>query len=140
MPLSSIARKNVVTAKPDATLEQLAKLMEKHNVGSVVIVEGKKPVGIVTDRDLVVRAVVKGKGARETRARDIMTPDPKVLPESYGICEALREAKEAGVRRIPLVDDQGNLTGIVSIDDIIFLVGQELEDIATIIGGEAPRL
>jgi CBS domain-containing protein len=140
MPLSSIARRKVVTAPPDASLDTIARLMEKHNVGSVVITEGSKPVGIVTDRDLVVRAVVKGRAAKDTHARDIMTRNLKVFRERDGICEALAEARKAGVRRLPIVDDEGNLTGIVSIDDLVFLIGKELGDIAEILRKEGPRL
>jgi len=113
--------------------------MRDKNVGSVVIVENNRPVGIVTDRDIAIRVLGNDQPA-EIPVKNIMTENPVTLKEDEGIFEALERVKDVGVRRFPVVDNDGNLTGIVTIDDFVYLLGKEMSDIATIIEKEAPNL
>jgi len=133
MYLSDIAQESVVQASPDATVFDVCRLMEQQNVGCVVIVEGEKPVGIVTDRDIMLRIVLSGKDPRSTRISEGMTRDPVVFPRTTGLGEAFRAWKEHSFRRVPLVDTEGRITGIVSLDDLVQLVSDEVSSVASII-------
>ncbi|ACO04251.1 MAG TPA: CBS domain-containing protein [Persephonella sp.] len=139
MGIKNVARKEVITASPDTPVKDVAKLMRDKNVGSVVIVENNRPVGIVTDRDIAIRVLGNDQPA-EIPVKNIMTENPVTLKEDEGIFEALERVKDVGVRRFPVVDNDGNLTGIVTIDDFVYLLGKEMSDIATIIEKEAPNL
>ena len=126
-----IARKaeDVVTTEPEMTLRDVAKMMEDENVGSVVVVEGGEPVGILTDRDVTVRAVARGLDADETTAREVMTDDLVVVNANDSIDELIETFDAADVRRMPVVD--GNeIAGIVTLDDIAVLLSVELGGIA----------
>ncbi|WP_457622207.1 CBS domain-containing protein [Persephonella sp.] len=139
MGIKNVARKEVVTASPDTPVKDIAKLMRDKNVGSVVVVENNRPVGIVTDRDITIRVLGNDQPA-EIPVKNIMTENPVTLREDEGIFEALERVKDVGVRRFPVVDNEGNLTGIVTVDDFVYLLGKEMSDIATIIEKETPNL
>ncbi len=139
MGIKNVSRKNVVTASPDTPVKEIAKLMRDRNVGSVIIVEENRPVGIVTDRDITIRVLGNDQPA-EIPVKNIMTENPVTLKEDEGIFEALERIKDFGVRRFPVVDNKGNLTGIVTVDDFVYLLGKEMSDIASIIEKEAPNL
>ena len=119
----------VVTTEPETKLRDVAKTMEDENVGSVVVVEGGEPVGILTDRDVTVRAVARGLDADETTAREVMTDDLVVVNANDTIDELIETFDAADVRRMPVVD--GNeIAGIVTLDDIAVLLSVELGGIA----------
>jgi CBS domain-containing protein len=131
-------RPNVVTASPDAPASELADRMREHSVGSVVVVEDGRPVGIVTDRDLSVGPFAAGDDPDETPARDVMTPDPETVTEDAGLMDVSERLCEAGVRRLPVVGDDGSLSGIVTLDDMAVLLTAELTDLAGVIQAESP--
>ncbi len=140
MGLKECCRRNVVTSAPAARVSEIVRLMEEKNVGSVVLVEGRKPVGILTDRDIVIRAVAKGLEIKTTRAEEIMTRDPLCLREDTGLYEALKQLQGKRFRRIPVVDAKGQLTGIVTLDDLIRLLAQELSFISTVLEEQVPSV
>ncbi len=88
------------------------------------------PVGILTDRDIVVEVVAKGVDARAITVSDAMTPSPFVLRADQGIHFALQEMRHHGVRRAPVVDDDGIMQGVLSLDDAIEYAATLLGDIA----------
>jgi CBS domain-containing protein len=119
----------VVTTEPETKLRDVAKTMEDENVGSVVVVEGGEPVGILTDRDVTIRAVARGLDTDETTAREVMTDDLVVVNANDTIDELIETFDAADVRRMPVVD--GNeIAGIVTLDDIAVLLSVELGGIA----------
>ena len=124
--MSALHHGEAVSLGPDATAWEIADAMDVNGVGSVVIVDAdRRPVGIVTDRDLVRRVVAKGLDetkvpASELMSRDVVTGDPN---ETSG--ELLDRMRARGVRRIALVDD-GKLAGVASFDDILFGLATEL--------------
>ncbi len=127
MPLREFARSSVVTASPDEPIEQIARKMADEGVGSVVVTEGSRPVGIVTDRDVTVRAVANG-GGDGMRAEDVMSSDLCTESEGSGLYEAVQSMGEHGVRRLPICDGDGELTGIITADDVReFLTNEERE-------------
>jgi len=140
MSIKSISRKEFISISQDASIKEVAGIMASRNVGSVVVVEDGKPVWILTDRDIVVRLVNKGINPSEVKVSELMTKVPICLQEDLGILEALEIVKQKGVRRYPVVDKDGKMTGIVSLDDIVYLIGKEMCDISNIIVKASPNL
>jgi CBS domain-containing protein len=118
----------VITAAPSDDVRAVAARMRDRRVGSVVIVEGNRPVGIVTDRDLAVRVVAAGLPA-ETPVADVMTIDPTVARSDAGVDTILSTMRKAGARRLPLVDERGHLVGIITHDDLLLLLAREMTDL-----------
>ncbi len=121
-----IMTKSVSTATRDASLQDVAKLLKNGDIGILPIVEEGtgRLVGLITDRDIVVRAVAEGKSITDTKAGDVMTPELfTAAPDDFAFL-AVRTMGDKQVRRVPIVDEQGVLHGIVSMADIAL----EMED------------
>lgn len=128
MKLNDIFTRNVITAEPQATLATVAGLMQEHNVGAVVVVEERRPVGIITDRDL---ALALGARAVSPQAavQTAMTHHVLAISEDSGIFSATKFMREREVRRLPIVDGADHLVGIVSLDDLLRYLGRELHNL-----------
>jgi CBS domain-containing protein len=118
----------VVSASPRDSLAAVAGLMETHNVGAVVIVEDHRPVGIVTDRDVAL-AVAARERSPQTAAAAVMTAPAQTITPREGVFAATLAMKENHVRRLPVVDDNGWLVGIVTLDDVLRVLGRELHNL-----------
>jgi CBS domain-containing protein len=129
MKLSDLFSKGAITALPDDTLASVAQKMLEHNVGAVVIVQGERPIGIITDRDLALALGAEGVLPEEP-ARRLMTRRVLTIADDAGIFTATRFMKECEVRRLPIVDRQDRLVGIVTLDDLLRCVGRELYNLA----------
>lgn len=140
MSLGNLCRREIVCVDRGATIEEVARLMEEKNIGSIIVVEERKPMGIVTDRDILLRVINRGLDSERTSVADVMTKQIVTLREDMGLFEALQQVKGKGIRRFPIVDAKGNLQGIMTLDDILYLLGKEMADIASIIEEEGPRL
>jgi CBS domain-containing protein len=121
----------VVTVQPLATLREAAFLMRNRHVGALVVVEGGRPVGILTDRDIVV-AVIAVPGARPEGIRvcDVMQTRLAVAHEHESVFDLARTMCERGVRRLPVVAGDGSLAGMVTMDDVLRVIGGELARLA----------
>lgn len=139
MTIGDFARREVVTAGPDVSLLEVAGLMATANVGSVVIVDGRQPIGIVTDRDLVLDVLGLDRDPAELSADEVMSEDLVVADAGDDVLDVLRRMHEAGVRRIPVMDGE-RLSGIVTLDDFVALLAEELGSLAGVIEAESPRL
>jgi CBS domain-containing protein len=129
MKLNEIFTRSVVTARPEETLAAVALRMQKHNVGTVVIVEEQRPVGIVTDRDLAL-ALGARRVSPQTEVQKVMTRHVLAIPEDTGIYTATKFMREREVRRLPIVDREDHLVGIVTLDDLLQFLGRELYNLA----------
>lgn len=140
MSVGKICQRNVDVITPDDPIRTAAKRMAKRRVGSLVVLgAGEKPVGIVTDRDIVVRVLGDDRDPDHTAVADVMTREPSVISEFTPVEEALTTMRTLGVRRLPVTGSDGRLVGIISIDDFVrFLVG-ELGDIGQVLEKEAPH-
>jgi CBS domain-containing protein len=136
MPITDFCNTPVVTISPDQQVLKAVKLMRNKNVGAVVITAQEKPVGILTDRDVVMRVTAEGREASTTRVRDVMTPNPVVISEEEGIWELIQIMKEHGKRRYPVVSGKGKLVGIITLDDLIALIGVEMSGLSQAISSE----
>ena len=143
MPIGDICVREVVTATRETTVQQAAQLMRENHVGDLLVVEHingvRQPVGIVTDRDIAVAVVAPGLDPAVLSVGDIMGPELKTVDEDEGIFETLHQMRDAGVRRIPVVTSQKALAGIVSTDDIVQLLADELTEVAKLISREQRR-
>lgn len=120
----------VITARPDELVGDVARKLRDHRVGCVVIERNGKPFGIVTDRDVAIRVVADGLDPSSAKAEAVATLDPVVVREIEGIETAARRMREYGVRRLPVVDECGNIQGIVTADDLVRVLGRELGDLS----------
>lgn len=141
MSVENFARKEVITLKPSDSVFDAIKLMKEKNIGSVLIVDDEnRPVGIITDRDVVLRVVYEGLDPKTTALDKVMTRGLSVLEEGMGLFEALSFMREEGVRRYPIVDSDGKLIGFLSLDDVLYILGKELASVADILEKERPSL
>jgi CBS domain-containing protein len=141
MSLETLCRREIACVDVKSKVIDATKLMEEKNVGSVVVIQNDMPVGIITDRDIVIRVVNKGLDAGKCAVADIMSLDLVTLKQETGLYDALEQIKESGggVRRYPIVDEHGTVKGIITLDDVIYLLGREMSDVSAIIETERPR-
>jgi len=130
MPIGEYCNVDVVCCAPDATLTEVAALMREHHVGDVVVVgmhaDARVPIGIITDRDIVIEAIAPEVDLNLITASDIMTSPLMTTHEDAGFFETLQLMRSLKVRRLPVVRGDGTLFGIVTIDDIVNLLSVEL--------------
>lgn len=143
MPVSEICNREVIIVRRDDTVHEAAKLMRQHHVGDVVVVEERKgmrvPVGIVTDRDLVVEIMAPAVEQMVITVGDIMGPNLVTVKESMGIYESIQYMRSEGVRRLPVVDSEGGLVGILTLDDLLELLAEELLELSRLVKYEQKK-
>ena len=143
MPIGELAIREVVVAQRETSVLEAARLMRQYHVGDIVVTDqpdGKRvPVGIVTDRDIVLEVLAQGVDAGRLSVGDIMTRDLITVSESEGILQTVQLMRAKGARRAPVVDKEGALVGIVAADDFIELLAEELTELARLISREQKR-
>lgn len=115
--VKNVMNKNVKTISPSATMAEAAKVMKKNRIGSLVIVEGDRPVGIITERDLAYKIIAEERSL-DTEVRKVMTKDLKTVEPEKSIKDAAKVMAAHVIRRLPVIEG-GKLVGIVSIEDIM---------------------
>ena len=143
MPASEICNREVDIVQRDSNVHEAAKLMRQHHVGDVVVVEERKgvqvPVGIVTDRDLVVEIMAPDLLQMVITVGDIMAPKLVTVKDSTGIYEAIQYMRGEGVRRLPVVDSNGGLIGILTLDDLLELLAEEMLELSKLVKHEQKK-
>jgi CBS domain-containing protein len=109
---------NVETVGPDTTLKECAEKMKRRNVGVLPVIEGKKPIGVITDRDITLRAVAEGADVNKTRVREIMTRELYSVYEDQTIKEACELMEQNKIRRLVVVNHEGGLAGVLTLNDV----------------------
>lgn len=127
--LSNIFNRNLVAVESESNLLDVAKLMAREDVGCVLVVADRKPTGLVTDRDIVIHCVAMGHDSQTCRVEEVMSTDLQTVKETDGIFDCIRAMKASQVRRLPVVDADGNALGIISFGDILAVLGRELSDL-----------
>lgn len=117
MKVKDIMTDDLAVISPDATVIEAAQLMQKHDVGAVPVCEGSNIVGLVTDRDIVVRNIAHGKDPNHTPVRDVMTTQVKSISPETNISEAAGIMATQQIRRLPVIQDD-RLVGMVSLGDL----------------------
>jgi CBS domain-containing protein len=133
MEIREIMTENPVCCVAETNLEEVARMMAENDCGAIPVVEDQekwKPMGIVTDRDIVVRAVAEGKNPLDLTAEEVMSQGPISVPQNASVEECEREMQSHQVRRILVVDKSGSCVGIVSLGDIaLHRGGQETVEV-----------
>lgn len=136
MTVGKICNREVVITTPEATLIAVAKLMREYHVGNVVVVKArgpeKVPVGIITDRDIVLAIVASEVDLDAVLAGDIMSHELLTAGEEESIWDVLQRMRSHGVRRLPVVNARGGLEGILSVNDFLELISEELLALAQV--------
>jgi CBS domain-containing protein len=113
--IRDLMTRDVVTVQPETTLKDAAQLMKSRDIGSLPVTEGRKTVGMITDRDIAIRAVAEGRDAGSTRVGEVMSKDVVTVSESADLKEAERTMHDRQLRRLPVVNDQGELVGYLAM-------------------------
>ena len=137
MDIDVYCKNEVITIDKDATPLETARLMRRCHVGDVVVVEhqlGEKiPLGIVTDRDITLGIVAAGVDPTTVTVQDIVRRPLITVNKNDDIAECIVCMKQNGVRRAPVVDDKGMLVGIVTLDDIVEILANQLNDVVSLV-------
>lgn len=140
MAIGEICNREVVIVQRETTALEASRLMRQHHVGDLVVVDevgGKRqPAGIVTDRDIVLEIVAMELDAAVLTVGDFMEPKLSTVEENEGIYETMLYMRTEGVRRLPVVDREGALVGIVTLDDLIELLADEMSELAKLVANE----
>jgi CBS domain-containing protein len=143
MRIRDLQTPRALTAYREEPLAEAARTMCNEHIGALVVVDrddsGQRPVGILTDRDIVRGQLRRSADLYCLTVGDVMTPDPLVLPLHLEATEAIEALSARAVRRAPLVDPAGALVGIVTLDDLLPAVAQELSALASLMGSQARR-
>lgn len=140
MNLGEICNRTVVFAYRQMPLKEAALLMRQEHVGSLVVVEetdhGRVPVGMLTDRDMVIAVVAKDVDAGILNVGEVMSENVATVREADGMFDALRLLRSRGIRRVPVTNADGGLVGILTIDDVLEVLADQLGEIVQAIGNE----
>ena len=143
MPISEICNREVIIVQRSNTIFEAARLMRQHHVGDVVVVEDiagvRVPVGIVTDRDLVVEIMAPAIDQMTITVGDIMVPELATVMENAGMSETIEYMRAKGVRRVPVVGENGGLVGIITMDDLLELLAEELLSLSRLVKHEQQK-
>jgi len=134
MRVRDICTKNLVSVNPDDSILAAAQRMREQHVGDVLVVkdESERCIGILTDRDITIEIVANGIDPESMTVRDIMSDEVLAIDEVEDVLEALDMMSRAGVRRLPVMDGQRKLSGIISVDDIIGTLAESLLEFSTL--------
>lgn len=117
MKVRDVMTSQVETVTPNCTIEEIARLMKSNDVGSIPVCEGKKVLGMITDRDIVIKVLADGKNLLSVSAKDIMNSDVITVTSDQDVHEAARVMADYQIRRLPVID-QGKIVGIVALGDL----------------------
>jgi CBS domain-containing protein len=134
--VGELCNREVVVTSRDTSVADVARLMRDHHVGTVIIVEPRDgaqyPVGIITDRDIVVEVIAMDLAPRDLRAEEVMGRSLVIARENDGIRETLEVMRYRGVRRLAVLSTRGNLLGIIASDDLMKILAEDITALATI--------
>lgn len=141
MTTGTVCIREVFIANPSDSAEMAAQRMAKEGIGVLVVLDAqKKPIGIITDRDLTIRVIAGGLNAKTTEIRGIMTQPVRTIDEASPLQDALALMRGAGIRRLPVINSHNELVGIIALDDIIDLVSGELGEVKRLLQAQSRPL
>lgn len=137
MSVGTICNREVVIVEGKASIQEAAGLMRKYHVGCLIAAEQRNgqnyPIGILTDRDIVIELVAKEVAIDSVTVADVMSLQLTLARENDDLIETLKQMRHKGIRRMPVVDDQGVLIGLITVDDLLELLAEQLKDLAGLI-------
>jgi CBS domain-containing protein len=138
MPIGDYCEKPAATVRGDETVRAAAQRMKQEGLGSLVVVTAGRPVGIVTDRDLVLETLGNRLDPGSVTVEEIASRPLVTVEQDAPVREAVRVIRRHAVRRLPVVDDKGQLVGIVAADDLLSLAAAELGGLAVAVRSQSP--
>ena len=143
MLLGEACNREVIITDSSCTVLKAAKLMREYHVGSIVIIkkeqEINKPIGIITDRDIVIEVISKNTIPDMVKLSEIMSTELVTGKDTDELWASLQNMRTHGVRRMPVIDKNGSLVGIITADDILELFSEELQDVIRLIAVEQEK-
>lgn len=143
MNLGEICNREVIVIDKDGSILDASRLMRQYHVGDLIVVEKRQdetcPVGIITDRDIVIELVAGEVAFDSVTVGDVMSAELLTALEEDEIAETIKRMRNTGVRRVPVVNKGGALEGVVTMDDMIDLLAELLEDLSALAGGQSRR-
>jgi len=143
MTAGEYCNREVIIVEPTIPVTEAAVLMRRHHVGDLVVVEKEgeeaRPVGIITDRDIVIEVVAQKIDPDSLTVKDIMSTDPVRVAETVSLLDTLELMKQRGVRRVLVIADSGGLQGLLSADDAIELIAEQVNDLAQLVNREVKQ-
>jgi CBS domain-containing protein len=143
MNVGEVCNREVVVVERNASIRDAARLMRDYHVGDLIVVEsangGRRPVGILTDRDIVVGVLAGDAETDSLAVQDVMGGELVTATEQESLTDAIKRMRTAGVRRLPVVDRAGALVGILTVDDLLDLLSETLTDLTRLISREIGR-
>lgn len=138
MSIGKICTRDVYTARETETAKKIATRMVENNVGSVIVVDDNNaPMGMITDRDLMVKVVAKGLAPYDITANELYSEELEVVNEDASIEDALRLMRAGPYRRLPVVGRSGGLVGLVALDDVLVYLAEEFRSIGGTLLGQS---
>ncbi len=143
MLLKSIYTPEVICCGPATSVQVAASLMRSKHTGDLVVVddpeEDRIPLGVITDRDIVIEVIANGLNPAVTAVRSLLRTPIVMAHEDEDVSEALERMRTHGVRRLPIVDGEGKLTGVVTLDDLLKQLAADVTALVDIVGRERDR-
>ncbi len=140
MKVDNFCNRDVVITDRDTSILEAAKLMRRHHVGNIVVVEnqgrGNIPIGIITDRDIVVELLAEEIDLSRVTVGDVMGLDLYAVKEDDDLLETAHLMRRHGIRRVPVLGNAGELVGIITFDDMIEVIAEQLSTLTLISGRE----
>jgi len=138
-----LCNREVVTTTPDMSIQEAARLMRDNHVGCLIVVREQdgqvEPAGILTDRDIVIELIAKDVPIEEVTVGDVMSFAVLKVTESETVFETAQRMRSRGVRRVPVINTTGALVGVLALDDILSLLGEELSLLSKLTQREAEQ-
>jgi CBS domain-containing protein len=143
MPIGEVCNREVAVIEADTTISEAVKLMRDQHVGDIVVVEQRGPepvpVGILTDRDIVIEVLAEDVDPQSISVGDIMSASLLTARESEELIDVIARMRAQGVRRVPVVNERGGLEGILTVDDILELLAEQVNGLAGLVKTEQRR-
>ena len=143
MFVGEMCNRQVIICGPDDSIQTASELMRDNHVGDVIVVDHKEgkhfPIGILTDRDIVIEVLAEGVSLNDIAVKDVMSGNLICVKEDDFIIETIAKMRDKGIRRIPVVNREGSLEGILAVDDTIELVAELLSDLVNLFKREFNR-
>ncbi len=140
MKISSICNRNPVIACQEDNLFQAAKKMRQHHVGSLIVIsdedDGLRPIGIVTDSDIIDEVIAEEISVNTISLKDIMSVHPVLAREDDEVTDTVRGMIEKGIHRVPIVNNRGYLVGVFTVDDLMAIISGKLNKLSALIQTE----
>jgi len=137
MSAGEYCNREVVVVERSESVRSAIELMRAHHVGNVIVIErtngGSRPLGILTDRDIVIELLAKDVDLATVSVGDVMSDDLHTVHEDAKLLDATKVMRTKGIRRLPVVNTQGSLVGILAVDDILGLIMEQLSDLVGLI-------